>query len=146
MSWRPGPDYEMYYAPDRASRALTGPPRSMHRSLPPMPERASIFGDTYNGVPNPLVPVAHGYPTRFHGPIFVWPQPGYEYAPATYAKAPFLGFGQAEAGITTKTILFIGAGAALFWAIANDRGKLAGMKPSTAAMVGGAAAALLVSM
>jgi hypothetical protein len=75
---------------DRASRALTYDPR-MIRMRPPSPERDSIWGDTYGGVPNPNVPVVHGYPTRFHGPIFTVPQPGYTYAPATYTLAPFLG-------------------------------------------------------
>lgn len=32
--------------------------------------RTSIFGDTYAGVPNPMVPHVNGYPTRFHGPMY----------------------------------------------------------------------------
>ena len=37
------------------------------------PTQDSIFGYTYNGVPNPLVPDRHPYPTRFHGPIYTVP-------------------------------------------------------------------------
>lgn len=76
---------------DRESRQLTG---FGHVGVlaPPAPERDSIFGDTYGGVPNPNVPFVHGYPTRFHGPIFTVPQAGYQYTPATYIRAPFMGF------------------------------------------------------
>lgn len=143
MSWHP--DLSLQFVPDRDSRVLTYQP-AMKRALPPPPERNSIYGDTYDGVPNPNVAVTHGYPTRFHGPIWAYPMPGYTYVPTPYTKAPFLGFGQAESGITTRTLLFVGAGAALFWAIAKDRGNLAGMKPETAAIAGGAIAALLASM
>lgn len=75
---------------DRNSRQLTGFGQTGVLA-PPAPERDSIFGDTYGGVPNPNVPMVHGYPTRYHGPIFTVPQAGYQYAPATYIKAPFLG-------------------------------------------------------
>lgn len=51
----------------------------------------SIFGDTYGGVPSPNTVLVHGYPTRYHGPNFTVPQPGYQYRLRTYAKAPFLG-------------------------------------------------------
>lgn len=75
---------------DRDGRALTGR-YGMMRPLPTMPERDSIYGDTYDGVPNPLVTVEHGYPTRYHGPIWTQPMPSYTYAERPYAKAPFLG-------------------------------------------------------
>lgn len=88
---------EHTYAPDRASRQLTTHPQ-MRRQLPPMPERGSIFGDTYNGVPNPMVPFTHGYPTRYHGAIWSYPQPGHQYAPRPYVRTPFLGFGQSDEG------------------------------------------------
>lgn len=58
------------------------------------PTQDSIFGDTYRGVPNPMVPHVHPYPTRFHGPIYTVPgtaKPTYYATP--YAKAPYMGFG-----------------------------------------------------
>lgn len=143
MTWL-GPDYNMQFVPDRASRVLTYTPH-MLREQPPIPERASIFGDTYDGVPSPNVPFEHGYPTRYHGPIWTYPRQGYGYKRATYVKTPFLGFGQAESAITTRTLMFVGAGALLLFAIARDRGSLLGMKPSTAALVGAAVGALFVS-
>lgn len=75
---------------DRSPRQLTTHPY-MWREPPPVPERDSIFGDTYNGVPSPLVPVVHGYPTRYHGPNFTTPQPSWSYQGGTYTRAPFLG-------------------------------------------------------
>lgn len=77
---------------DRDSVQLTSfvAPR-MRRPMPALPERDSIYGNTYNGVPNPLVPHQHPYPTRFHGPVFNYPQPGYRYAARPYARAPFNG-------------------------------------------------------
>jgi len=80
---------------DRHERSLTGRyGRRLQKQLllPPPVDRASIFGDTYDGVPNPLVAVEHGYPTRYHGPIWTQPQPSYTYAERPYTRAPFLGF------------------------------------------------------
>lgn len=60
------------------------------------PSRDSIFGDTYGGVPNPMVPHRHPWPTRYHGPIYTVPgvaKPTYCQRP--YAKAPYLGIGAA---------------------------------------------------
>jgi hypothetical protein len=57
----------------------------------PRPERDSIFGDTYNGVPTPNTIIEHGYPTRFHGPVLTMPMPGYKYKGRPYAKASFMG-------------------------------------------------------
>jgi len=76
---------------DRQPSLLTGP--GMYREPPPPPSRDSIFGDTYGGVPNPNVMLQHGYPTRYHGPVFTFPVPGHQYAPNPYAKAPFAGMG-----------------------------------------------------
>ena len=76
---------------DRDGRARTGRYDRMMRPLPPAPERDSIYGNPYGGVPNPLVPVEHGYPTRFHGPIWTQPMPSYEYQPRPYTRMPFLG-------------------------------------------------------
>jgi hypothetical protein len=56
------------------------------------PTRDSIFGDTYGGVPNPLVPHRHPWPTRYHGPIYTVPgvaKPTYRMRP--YARAPYMG-------------------------------------------------------
>lgn len=63
----------------------------MYRRPPPAPERDSIYGDTYNGVPTPNTVVEHGYPTRYHGPVFTTPQPGYTFRVRPYARAPFVG-------------------------------------------------------
>ena len=82
-----------------------------------MPERDSIYGDTYNGVPNPMVPHVHPYPTRYHGANFNYPQPGWRYMPAPYARSPFDGFGNPLFGngtsLTGGTILGVVIGAAL---------------------------------
>lgn len=60
------------------------------------PERDSIFGDTYNGVPNPNVPHVHPYPTRYHGPNYTVPGTAQDSWVATpYAKPPFMGVGAA---------------------------------------------------
>ncbi len=104
---------ELAYVPDRDSRQLTTHPQ-MRRALPPMPERGSIFGDTYNGVPNPMVPFTHGYPTRYHGAIWSYPQPGYSYAPRPYVRTPFLGMGQY--GETQGSRILRAAGLALLGA------------------------------
>lgn len=43
------------------------------------PDRDSIFGNTYDGVPNPMIPFQHAYPTRYHGQILAMPQSIPEY-------------------------------------------------------------------
>lgn len=53
-----------------------------------------IFGDTSNGVPNPLVPHVHPYPTRYHGPIFNQPMFTRPFVQNPYATAPYAGVGQ----------------------------------------------------
>lgn len=86
-------------------RPVVVPPAPAHPGVPvrrfgPMqthwdPGRDSIFGDTYNGVPNPMVPHVHPWPTRYHGPIFT--NPGVAkptYRERDYAKPPFMGMGQ----------------------------------------------------
>lgn len=83
---------------DRAPQLLTGfvsPP--MARPMQVAPRYDSIFGNTYNGVPNPMVPHQHPYPTRYHGPVFRYPTPGWTYEIAPYARAPFDGDAQSEA-------------------------------------------------
>ena len=74
--------------PDRDGAQLTTDPAA---ASPPLPERDSIFGDTYDGVPNPQIPFQHAYPTRYHGPVWRMAQPGYTYARRPYAEPPFLG-------------------------------------------------------
>jgi hypothetical protein len=54
------------------------------------PDRDSIFGNTYCGVPNPLAPVRHPYPTRFHGRVPFQPQSFFPYRQNPYARAPYL--------------------------------------------------------
>jgi hypothetical protein len=56
-------------------------------------EDLSIFGDTIDGVPNPLIPHVHPYPTRYHGPIFNQPQAMQPYRERPYGVAPFTGVG-----------------------------------------------------
>lgn len=53
------------------------------------PTHDSVFGDTYHGVPNPVVPHRHPYPTRYHGAIFSDPQFFLPYRDRPYAQAPF---------------------------------------------------------
>ena len=51
----------------------------------------SIFGYTYQGVPNPQIPYTHPYPTRYHGPIFTEPRFGLTYQANPMAVAPYSG-------------------------------------------------------
>jgi hypothetical protein len=62
------------------------------------PTHDSIFGDTYHGVPNPLVPHLHPYPTRFHGPILDVPMATFPYVETPYARVPFAGAPAEAAG------------------------------------------------
>lgn len=57
------------------------------------PQHLSIFGDTYHGVPNPVVPHKHPYPTRYHGPMWRQPQATFSYRQRPLAVAPFAGLG-----------------------------------------------------
>lgn len=54
------------------------------------PDRDSVFGNTYCGVPNPQVPHRHPYPTRFHGRVPYQPQAFLPYRVRPYAQAPFM--------------------------------------------------------
>lgn len=84
---------------DRAPQLLTSfTPPMLARPMSVLPEKNSIFGNTYNGVPNPMVPHRHPYPTRYHGPVFNYPVPSYGYEIAPYARSPFAG------GIDTDTL------------------------------------------
>jgi hypothetical protein len=56
-------------------------------------EDLSVFGDTIDGVPNPLIGHVHPYPTRYHGPIFNQPQAMQPYRERPYGVAPFTGVG-----------------------------------------------------
>lgn len=49
-----------------------------------IPERDTIFGDTYDGVPNPMVPHRHPYPTRYHGTNFRQPEAVFSYRDRPY--------------------------------------------------------------
>lgn len=104
-------------------------------------DRASIFGDTYNGVPNPQIPHTHPYPTRYHGPIFTTPKFGLPFKANPYASAPYSGTGDASRGMSMGTQLVIGlVGAA---AIGATAGALSSGKPdSTAGARAGAAVGL----
>lgn len=54
-------------------------------------DQASIFGHTYQGVPNPQVPYEHPYPTRYHGPIFTEPRFGLPFESNPMSVAPYSG-------------------------------------------------------
>jgi len=119
---------EYGYSPtvDRDSRQLTtGGVVPMRRPAAPLPERFSIFGDTYDGVPNPNVLVQHGYPTRFHGPIFNVPQPAYRYASRPYALAPFWGVDDRELSGLHHLFLIglVGLAALGAWTLYSTRKK-----------------------
>jgi hypothetical protein len=84
----------------------------MRRPMAPRPERDSIYGNTYGGVPNPMIPHQHPYPTRYHGPVFNYPQPGYRYATRPYAEVPFNGAdGEAKIFGMSAPMAILGAGA-----------------------------------
>ncbi len=48
-------------------------------------EQDSVFGPTQCGVPNPFVPRLSQWPSRFHGPVFLYPQQ----SGATFVVRPF---------------------------------------------------------
>lgn len=56
-------------------------------------DQNSIFGRTYQGVPNPQIGYQHAYPTRYHGPIFTTPRFGLPFQANPMAVAPFSGLG-----------------------------------------------------
>jgi hypothetical protein len=56
-------------------------------------DQQSIFGNTYEGVPTPYIPHVHPYPTRYHGPIWQYPEAGLPYVTTPYARAPYAGLG-----------------------------------------------------
>jgi len=110
----------MYRAmvPDRDSTQLTMDPRV---ASPPAAERDSIFGDTYDGVPNPMVPFQHAYPTRYHGPVWRMAQPGHVYARQPYASPPFLGLGAISEPLTGSPFADAALGALVGWIGAPSR-------------------------
>lgn len=80
------------------------------------PDRQSIFGDTYAGVPNPRVPHLHPYPTRYHGTNLTMVQPGLPYVEQPYAVPPFAGsLGESRppllSSVTGSTLLDAAVGA-----------------------------------
>lgn len=70
------------------------------------PDHDSIFGDTVHGVPNPLVPHRHPYPTRYHGTILREPRFGLPYVERPYAVPPFAGVGAAMGEDSSRPPLF----------------------------------------
>lgn len=64
--------------------------------VPRANDRASIFGDTYGGVINPMTWRPHPYPSLTRGPIFATYDNRMSYVPSTWRKVPFTGFGAAE--------------------------------------------------
>ena len=111
----------------------------------------SIFGDTYGGVPNPFVPHAHPYPTRYHGPLWHEVRAGGIYQPGVY-RMPIVdmpavgaspdGLGAFEtAGSGTQMLLRFVAGAALGVGAGMGAGKTA--FPATIIAAAAAAAAVL---
>jgi len=79
------------------------------------PSHDSIFGDTYQGVPNPNVPHRHPYPTRYHGPVLTVPGTAQNiYAERPYTRPPFMGFGAAPlADLTGSSVFDAAIGATL---------------------------------
>jgi hypothetical protein len=108
---------------DRDSVQLTANPSAV---LPPSGDRDSIFGDTYDGVPNPQIPFQHAYPTRYHGPVWTMAQPGYAYAPRPYASAPFLGLGELRSPLTGTPLADAALGALVGWLGAPTRSQALG--------------------
>ncbi len=125
------------FAPDRSGRPLTYQP-PMFRARPPSPETDSIWGDTYGGVPNPMVPVVHGYPTRYHGAIFTMPQAGYKYVPRPYTLAPFLGVDGAfkSMSLTGNSIADALIGVAVGYVVAPSKKKAPVYAAAAAAAMG----------
>jgi hypothetical protein len=58
------------------------------------PTHDSVFGNTYCGVPNPLEPHKHPYPTRYHGRVPFQPQAFFPYRTNPAARGPFMGRAQ----------------------------------------------------
>jgi len=89
------------------------------------PSQDSIFGNTYAGVPNPMVPHRHPWPTRYHGPIYTVPgvaDPSYRQRP--YARAPYVGVdglgGSPFDPITGSRLVDAIAGAALGYIVSPN--------------------------
>jgi len=117
-------------------------------------DRQSIFGDTYNGVPSPVIPHTHPYPTRFHGPIYTtprfmhpyreqaWQSPG-DYVGPVPATAGFGAAGSSGPAFfgsaTGSTILdtLIGAGLGYLVAPRKDDRILWAAAAGTAALLAG---------
>jgi hypothetical protein len=55
-----------------------------------------VFGPTQQGVPSPLVPHEHPYPTRYHGPIWNMPRFSRKFAWTPMAVPPYAGMGAAD--------------------------------------------------
>lgn len=67
------------------------------------PTHDSVFGDTYHGVPNPMVPHLHPWPTRYFGPNFTMPQATMPFVARPWGRVPFFGvdsLGQAPIGLS----------------------------------------------
>ena len=103
----------------------------MVRTKPYRPENWDIFRGTQDGVPNPYTIIQHGYPTRFHGPMFNYPGLAYQYMERPYALAPFLGVDDdngASAGLSEfMSSRWVDAlmGASAGFIVAPNRSKLA---------------------
>ena len=83
-------------------------------------DQDSIFGHTYQGVPNPQIPYKHPYPTRYHGPIFTEPRFGTPFEPRPYAVAPYSGVENAQGStweVSPKGLLIAAASAGVGWLV-----------------------------
>lgn len=70
------------------------------------PEQDSIFGMTYQGVPNPNVPHVHPYPTRYHGANYTVPgTANISYRQTPYTKAPYMGVGAVDLNISRSSLV-----------------------------------------
>lgn len=132
---------------------------TMARPGAPRPELDSIYGDTHRGVPNPMVPHRHPYPTRYHGAVLDYPQPAHDYVRSPYAKAPYDGLGADPffgrgTSFTGYQFLDVAIGAYLGWIAATKEdaapvhaivGGLAAMSFGAPGMVAFLAAEVLMS-
>jgi hypothetical protein len=92
------------------------------------PDEDGIFGDTYHGVPNPLVPHRHPYPTRYHGTMLWAPRFMLPYVERPYARPPFAGEESQSrpplfSSLTNSTIGDAAVGAAFGYLIAPGPGE-----------------------
>lgn len=84
----------------------------------------SIFGPTMQGVPNPMVPHRHPWPTRYHGPIYTVPGTANPtYVQRDMARTPYMGFGAVDLNVTGYPVVDAAAGGAVGYFMAKKKEK-----------------------